>query len=198
MSSVYYRLRNGVIERITMADSTGLTYQFPVNLSTQHACGLELSANYDPFKWWRINGNVNFYRAITDGEYEGELLHSDTYVWSARISSKMTLLKKLDFQTSFNYTGPHDDTQGRTKARYTLDAGLSLDVLKGNGTITLSGRDLLNSRKRRSITETETLYSESEFQWRSRQVLLSFNYRLNQKKKGGQRNGGGLDFDGGF
>jgi hypothetical protein len=74
---------------------------------------------------------------------------------------------------------------------YSWDAGLALDVLKGNGTITFSARDLLNSRRRRWEVNTPTLVSTNDFQWRARQFVLSFSYRLNQKKKRGGRGDGG-------
>ena len=74
---------------------------------------------------------------------------------------------------------------------YSIDLSLAKDILGGKGTLVASVRDLLNSRKRRSIVETETLYSESEFQWRARQFLLSFTYRINQKKKRSGRPSGG-------
>ena len=64
--------------------------------------------------------------------------------------------------------------------------------------MTLSVRDLLNSRRWQSITRTDNLILESEFQWRARQLLLSFNYRLGKNKgrkgkgrRGGKRGGGG-------
>ncbi len=193
LSSVYYRYRTGVIERITVVDTSGYSRRMPVNLSTQHALGLEFNMNYDVFKWWRLTGSLNFYRAISHGEYDGEDLDSDTYSWTWRLSSKMTIAKKLDFQTSFNYQGPEETTQGKNKAMYWWDAGLSMDVLKGKGTVTLNGKDILNTRKRRSITDTGEIYSESEHQWRSRQILLSFNYRLNQKKKRSEPREGGFD-----
>jgi len=183
LSSVYYRLRNGVIQRITVIDSSGFPRIFPINLSTQNAYGIEFSGNYDITPWWRFNGSFNFYRAITNGAYEGEDLHSDTYAWTTKASSRWTIMKKLDFQTSFDYRAPRETTQGRVRSRYALDAGLSADILKGNGTVTLSGRDLLNTRKRRWTTETPTYKSTSEFQWRSREITLTFNYRLNQKKQ---------------
>jgi outer membrane receptor protein involved in Fe transport len=183
LSSVYYRLRNGVIERITVVDSSGFTHIFPINLSTQHAVGLEFSGNYDLAPWWRATGSFNFYRAITDGSYDGEDLHSDAYSWSAKASSRWTIKKKLDVQVAFDYNAPSETTQGRSLAMYALDGGISTDFLSGNGTVTLSGRDLLNTRKRRWITQSATYYSETEFQWRSREVTLTFIYRLNQKKK---------------
>ena len=72
---------------------------------------------------------------------------------------------------------------------------LSKDVLKGKGTLVASVRDLLNTRKRRSITDTEYLYTESEFQWRARQFLLSFTYRINKKKSRGPSRQGGESND---
>jgi len=51
--------------------------------------------------------------------------------------------------------------------------------------------DLFNSRKRQSISTTETFITDSEFQWRERSFTLSCTYRFNQKKKRQrpQRNG---------
>ncbi len=194
LSSVYYRYRTGVIERITTVDSVGFTKVFPVNLSVQNAVGLEFNFNYDITKWWRFNSSFNFYRAITNGEYNGKSLNSDTYTWTSRGTSKFTIKKKTDFQVSFNYRAPELTTQGKSLAMYSIDLGLSRDVLKGNGTIVLSAKDIFNSRKRRSITETTNYYSESEFQWRTRQLIISFSYRLNQKK---QRNKDGGGYEGG-
>ena len=76
---------------------------------------------------------------------------------------------------------------------YMIDLGLSRDLFKGKGTLTISVRDLLNSRKYRGIMQTEDYYSESSFQWRTRQVTATLTYRINQKKdreRGGDREGG--------
>ncbi len=183
LSSIYYRHRTGLIERITTVDSSGFTSIFPINLSTQNAFGLEFNINYDLSKWWRLNGSFNFYRAITDGKYESQDLNSDTYSWSTRGSSKITLFKKVEFKVSFRYHAPRETTQGKRLAMYNLNTGLSLDILKGNGTIIFSVKDLLNTHKWRSITYGENFNSESEFQWHSRQFRLSFTYRLKQKKQ---------------
>lgn len=194
LSSVYYRLRTDVVERIRTADSTGFATTFPVNLSEQNAIGIEFNFSWDIAKWWKLTGNINFYQAVTDGEYEGQKLHSETYSSVSRASSKFKA-GKYDIQISGNYEAPQNTTQGRNKSQYSLDGGVTRDVLKGNGTITLNCRDIFNTRRRRFVTDTETLHTEGEFQWRSRQITLSFIYRLNQKKD--RRNSGGLDGPGG-
>jgi len=196
LSSVYYRYRSGVIERITAVDSTGYTRRFPINLSFQNAFGIEFDINYQIVKWWQLNGSFNFYQAITEGNYNGEEYGSDTYSWRARGSTKITFFKKVNSQISIRYRAPRETTQGRSLASYSVDVGISMEILKKKGTISINVKDLFNTRKHRSITENiPDYYSESEFQWRSRQILLSFNYRINQKKKRSRsyQNGG---FDG--
>lgn len=196
LGSVYYRYRTQVTERITTVDSiTGITRILPVNLAEENNFGLEFNFNYRPYRWWTLNVNGNFYRAITEGSYEGQDLSRDTYTWSTRGMTRFTVWKKLDLQGTFMYRGPQETTQGRSKGLYGIDLAASKDILKGNGTITLSVRDLLNSHKWRWITDTPEYYSENEFQWHSRQITLNFNYRLNQKKQRGRngQNGGQME-----
>ena len=196
-SSIYYRHTTDVIERIRTFDNEGISYTRPENLSNQDDYGLEFNWSYDPLKTLRLNGNFNFFRSITEGTFEDQDFSADTYSWFTRFTSKLTLWKELDVQTTFNYRAPRETTQGRAKAMYHLDLGMSRDILKKKGTLTLSVRDLFNTRKRRYITEGDNFYTEGEFQWHSRQIRLSFNYRINQKKQRqrGGRNGG--DFEGG-
>lgn len=66
---------------------------------------------------------------------------------------------------------------------YYADLGFSRDVLKGKGTLTLSVRDLLNTRKYSGYSEGPDFYTEDEFVWSNRQITLGFNYRINQQKR---------------
>jgi iron complex outermembrane receptor protein len=72
LSSVYYRRSNGVVERILTLNNDGTTFQIPVNLSQRNAYGIEFSFSQELTKSWDVTANWNFFRAITDGEYEGQ------------------------------------------------------------------------------------------------------------------------------
>jgi outer membrane receptor protein involved in Fe transport len=183
LSNIYYRYRTGVVEEIASVDSLAVTSTIPVNLATQKAYGLELNATLNPTDNWRINGNANFYRAITDGTYLDQLFFSDTYTMTSRLTSQVTVFKHWNVQAGLNYRAPRITTQGRDLAIAYADLGLSRDVLRDNGTITLSVRDVFNSRRYRSVINREDIgyYSERNFQWRPRQFLLTFTYRLNMK-----------------
>ncbi|HMU45953.1 MAG TPA: TonB-dependent receptor [Chitinophagaceae bacterium] len=182
-TSIYYRHKKGVSERIRILDSiTGITNIIPINLSTQNDIGLESAFSIEVSNWWKFNTSFNFYHSEATGEYKGETYGSKTFSWTNRTTSRITIFKKVDFQTSLFYHSPRNNTQGKTLGMYTIDLGLSTDVFKGKGTLTLNIRDLMNSRRRRSIVDIPGYYSESEFQWRPRQIRLTLNFRLNQQK----------------
>lgn len=196
-SGGYLRDTDGVVERISEVDKDGITYIIPYNLAEEQSFGLESNVSVDPFEWWTLSGDVNAFRSITSGDYEGESLESDTYSWNSRVNSMMRFKnKELDIQTTFYYRGPQKTTQGERKEYYMMNLGVSKDILAGNGTLTFNIRDALNTRNFRYVIDRDNLYSENEFRWSTRSVSLSFVYRLNQKKKmGGGRDGG--DFGGG-
>ncbi len=199
LSSIYYRHRTGVISRISEVDTDGIEYEIPINLGNQHAYGVEMSFNYDFTKWWQSSINLNFYQADTDGQYEDQVFDFSTQTMQAQASSKFKLPANINMQASFRYGAPRETTQGRRDAIYSVDAGLSRDVLKGNGTLILSATDLLNSRKYSGYSEGDNFYNEEWGRRRVRQIILNFNYRINQNKsrkdEGLPREGGGGDDD---
>lgn len=193
-SSLYYRYTTGVIDRIQTFDQEGNTISQPQNLATEDAFGMEFTFSYEPFKWWDLDGSVNFYRSIVDGGNLAPNLEADFYSWFTRVNSQFDLWETINGQIRLNYRAPRRTTQGRNKAIYYMDLAMSKDILKDKGTLTLSVRDVFNSRKRRFITDVPGFFREGDFQWRARQAMLTFSYRLNQQKKrdrGGRRGGGG-------
>ncbi len=194
LSSIYYRHTDGVIERITVTLDEATTTRFPINLATRDAYGFEFNLSYDLTEKWNVNLDMNFFKQVIIGNYEGLRYGSETYTWNGRMNSRIRIFKKVDFQLSAFYRAPQITTQGKTFSIASLNSGFSMDVLKGKGTVTLSVQDIFNSRKRRSVTDLPDFYSESTFQWRrAQQVNLNFTYRLNQDKKRGrgERNFGG-------
>nr|WKN39280.1 outer membrane beta-barrel family protein [Tunicatimonas sp. TK19036] len=197
----YYRFTDGVIERVSRTvDVEGVeetvTFTRPENLSTQDAFGFEFTASQDILEWWQVSGNINIFRAITEGEAYGKQLSSDTYSMTSRLTSKWNIPDLFEVQLSGFYLAPETRPQGRRKAMGSIDLGATKDVFNRKGTLSLSIRDVLNSRKYRSETFADDFYTESEFRWGVRQITLSLTFRLNQQKNR-QRDRGGRDGDGG-
>ena len=203
-SSVYFQKETNSFERIqeetgqVTTDGIVIIRSIPINLSTNERIGAELGLLYNPEKWLRLNGSFNFFQFNSDGVFNGTNFGAKNTSWFSRFSSKVTLPGKIDWQTNASYRGPTENAQTRNKGIFSLDLAFSKDILNDNGTLALSASDLLNSRKRISLTQTPFFTSESEFQWRERQITLSFIYRINQNKKA-DRGGRDQEFDdGGF
>lgn len=199
-SSIYYRHTTDARQRIKTVDaSTGTSVTRPVNLSTNDDIGLEVLFSYSGIKWLRLDGNANFFRAITEGVYQDQVFDADTYTWNGRLTSRFTFWGGADLQLRLNHRAGRETTQGQRDAVTSLDLGFTRDFLNKNLTLTLSARDLFNSRKRVYETFAEDFYEDGEFQWRARSVSLTASYRINMKKQrqrrgGGGYNGGGEEF----
>ncbi len=199
-SSIYYQKETGSFERVqestgaTTPDGVEIIRTIPINLSTNQRYGAEAGILYNPTRWLRINSSFNFFRFVTEGEFNDVDYGAENNSWFARFSSKVTLPGEVDWQTNVFYRGPFENAQTRSEGIFSLNLALSKDILDDNGTILLNVSDLFNSRKRRSFTETETFTSDSEFQWRVRSITFSFIYRFNEAKKRNGRGRGGDDF----
>ena len=164
----------------------------PINLATQYRMGFEFTLNYNPYKWWRLNGNFNFFQVNTRGDYAYVDFQGNTQMqnfdnnatsWFTRLSSKVTLPYKIEWQTNLQYNGPQDNAQGRVRGQFGANLGFSKDLFKEKATLTLNVQDVFNSRKRIFETELDSFRSYSEMQWRVRQITLSLTYRFNKKKE---------------
>ncbi|MEQ8337570.1 MAG: outer membrane beta-barrel family protein [Cyclobacteriaceae bacterium] len=198
---VYYRYTDQLIQRVTLPPNELLqTVTIPYNAGVSRAVGVEVNVSQDFTEWYRVSGNVNFYRQESIGTLGDTLrLEAKAVTLSSRINNNFTISDRLTGQVNYWYRAPEQRAQGRRLSMSSLDLGLSYDVFNKNGTISLNVRDLFNTRKYRYTTELETLVEENVWQWRRGPTFnLAFVYRLNQKKqreREGGRDGGGDDFD---
>ena len=179
----------------------------PINLATEYRTGFEFTLNYSPYKWWKLNGSFNYFYIETDGDYNyidfnDNLVNQNfdfkTTSWFTRVTSKVTLPYKIDWQTNMTYNGEQKNAQGSSLGVFSMNLAFSKDVFKEKGTINFNISDVFNSRKR--IMESYlpgVVDSYGEMQWRVRQFNLSFTYRFNvqknerEKRKGNQQEDGG-------
>ncbi len=182
-TSVYYRHTIDKILQIRTVDDNGFAYSQPQNLATEDAYGLEFTGSSNVTDRLKLDGNLNFFRSVIDGSNLDDTYKSETFTWLGRLSARLNW-KGVDFQLRNNYEAPQVLPQGKRKAIYALDLGVSRDVLKGNGTLTLNVLDVFNSRRYRTITEGANFYTYNNSQGRVRQINLTLNYRLHQAKTG--------------
>lgn len=195
-SSVYVNITDQSFEFIRKesgleVDGIPVILSTPINLSKEYRAGFEFNVNYSPYKWWKLNGNLNVFRVENDGDYSyTDYLGNDVVqnfdnvatTWFTRASSKITLPYKIDWQTNVTYRAPQTTAQGKRLDMTSVNLAFSKDILKDKGSISLNVSDLFNTRKRRFNSELDAVNTYTEFQWRQRQITLAFTYRFNKKK----------------
>ena len=178
----------------------------PINLATESRYGMEFTTSFVPKKNWRLSWNLNLFQRQLRGDYvytnfQDEVITQnfdvDNFTYFSRFSAKLPLPSAIDFQTNVFYRGPSESAQSKNKGILSTNMAFSKDIVKDKATLSLNISDLFNTRKRRSETRTDNVFTYSEFQWRQRSIRLSFLYRFNepqsQRNRNGERNGGDDD-----
>jgi outer membrane receptor for ferrienterochelin and colicins len=213
-TSMYFNMTSDAMQFVRrpngdFQDGVPVIITSPINLAKEYRSGFEFTLNYSPYKWWRLNSNFNFFYSETDGDFSYTDINDNLIVqnfdnkatsWFARITSKVTLPYKVDWQTNMSYNGAQKTAQGKNLGVFAMNLAFSKDLFKEKATVSLNVSDLLNSRKRISETYLPgNVDSYGEMQWRERQITLSFTYRFNVKKNEKERKprNGNMQDDGG-
>lgn len=213
-TSTYYNISKDnwetilqITDKFTPNGGDAIFERFPVNLSTSERVGFEFTMSYKPFKFWNINSDFNVFHITTDGDYTNPVTNLTTNFdfkntsYFVRLNQKLSLPGKTDIQINSNYSGPSQNAQSNNKGILSMDFAASKEILKDKATINFNISDVFNSRKRQSTLFIENISNQySEFQWRERQISVSFIYRFNQtkidKKRNGNQENKGDEFEG--
>ncbi|PHI19854.1 TonB-dependent receptor [Lewinellaceae bacterium SD302] len=186
LGSIYYRHTTGVIERIQIVNQDGTSVSQPENLATRNNYGLEINGNYQLTRWWRLNADFNLFQEEISGGDEFPQFNASTLTWFTRGTSQFEFSDKTEGQIRFNYRAPRNSPQGRRLGVWSADLAASQEVFAGSGTLTLSVRDVFNTRRWRWTTFGNDFFQEGDFQWQGTVATLTLNYRLNQEKGRGK------------
>ncbi len=187
MAALVYRRSIDVIERISQESEDGIIRSFPVNISTRDAYGVELNASFRPKEWWKISAGTYFAYEELSGQYESISLETYYFNSESRLSTEFDITKDIDFQISYRYDSPFNTPQGRRLSINFVQAAISKKFWNNKASLTLNVSDLFNTRFRRSEISTDRFDQESEFQWRQRQLILTFNYRIGKENNSRSR-----------
>ncbi|MCD8261480.1 MAG: TonB-dependent receptor [Bacteroides sp.] len=201
--SGYYRTTDDVIQRISYRDGDIMKSTFQ-NIAKTTSAGTEIVLKNKFFRRLDLTSTLNLYYYKLDGfTYQPEGLETvvtgnsqKDFSWDLRMIGIVNLPHSYSMQLTGNYNSRRVTAQGYRKGNYALDAGLRKSF--NNISLNLSGRDLLDSRKWRTVISGDGFSQESE-NWRGgRQVSLTVTYSFGNMnpKRGKNRNEGGQESGG--
>lgn len=192
--SGYYRSTDDVIQRIRFLNTEdNVMYTTSENVAKSQGSGLEIVGKDKLFKILDLTTTVNLYYSKLDGfSYLPQGAETpvigdtdESFAWNVRMIANLSLPWGVSLQGTGNYNSKQLMAQGHREPNYSVDLGLRKSFLSDKLTLSINARDLLDSRKFRTVTAGDGFWQDSE-NWRGgRRVgfTLTYNFGNMNKKK---------------
>ncbi|MFT6844368.1 MAG: outer membrane receptor for ferrienterochelin and colicin [Flavobacteriales bacterium] len=194
--SAFNRNESPTFQRVSTADNKGVITTTTVNHGTTTDWGIESNWSQPITKkiQWNISASVFYFN--TEVTLPGLKSVSATN-YNGRISLRYKINKTTSCQLTANYRAARKTVQGSQKSSGAVNAGFSKDIWNNKASFGFNIRDIFNTRKRRSFTETDTFTSNSVSQWGAPWMSINFTYFINKENKPSRRRGSGSGNGGG-
>lgn len=182
--SGYYRTTGDVIQRISYRMTDNVMYSTYENVSQSQSAGLELVSKNKLFGFLDLTSTVNLFYYKLDGfsffpegaqaAVTGEA--DEDFSWNARMIANLMLPASISLQVTGSYNARQAVAQGYRKAGYALDAGVRKSFLDGKLGVSINARDILASRKWKTVTSGVGFSQVSENWFGGRFVGLTLTW----------------------
>ncbi|RLD65126.1 MAG: hypothetical protein DRI95_09385 [Bacteroidetes bacterium] len=190
-AEAFYRRKNNLITRVNLLGEDNVIYRTYSNLNHDNSLGLELTANLQFNKWWKLSGSSSGYYYSIIGEIDNEDISNESFNWNLRLNNTFSFKSNTRIQLTGFYTGPSVTAQGSREAFYFANVAVRQDFLKKKFSLTAQIRDIFNTMGHSFTSETDDFYTYSEFTREGQVLTLSLTYRINnyKEKRNKGRNG---------
>ena len=204
--SAYYRTTDDIMQRISYLDGD-IMYSTSDNVAQSLSSGVEIVGKNRFFGKLDLTTTLNmYYYRLEAFDFilpNGENLHgnaSEDFSWNIRMMGTMGLPKAWSLQVTGMYNAKNVIAQGYRAPNYGLDAGLRKQFADNKWSLSLNGRDLLNSRRFHSVKWGPNFYQNSSNFRGGRQVSATLTYsfgNMRAKKPRKMEGGSGMSEYGG-
>lgn len=196
-STLYHRYTDDVIQGVSYINGPALESTF-MNVTQSQNSGLELVMKNNLFRILNLTSSLNMYYNMMEAStyinpYNTDIVTQipaqENFTWSGRIMGNIILGRNTFGQITADYSAPRLIAQGRQTASYAIDLGLRQTLLDRKLSLNFMVRDLLDTRRRSTITWGEGFYqrSESYFHGRMVGVTATYNFGNMQPRRTQQR-----------
>lgn len=185
-----YNYKNALITNLNVNYTTGLfteiirqddasktVYQTMENLNNSLDMSLSETFQFQPFKWWRLNGTATgIYKTIQMYDNSTEPLSRVSLV--ANMSNTFNLPYKIDMELSGRYSSEQLISNIILRPRRSVDVGFQRRILKDQGTLKIAVSDIFKTSVGSAYANYGNVNIDVQNRWDSRRVNLTFSYRF--------------------
>lgn len=158
-------------------------YKAPANIASLRQYGVAVNANTPVTNWWTSTISFNAFQNRYKGMASGAAIALSQTSFTVMTTQQFKLSKTLAGELNGRFRSGWLDGLMRAKAVGYMGAGLSKQMMKGNGMLRLTVRDVFYSQKFRA----DSRYGNVDFNFQqtadTRVVSLGFTYRFSKGKK---------------
>jgi outer membrane receptor protein involved in Fe transport len=170
-----------------------------LNLGDEINYGLEVVGSLPLAAFWKVNGTASAFRRSIQGSVANTDITNSNFVYTSRLNTTITPVKKLDVQVSLNYRSPVVTAQGRRQTSFNVDAAAKYTFLpQDRGTLTLRVSDMFNTLRYNFNAYGPGLDAVSYNKRESRVGFLNFSYRFGRDGEAAKPRKEEKDMSGGF
>lgn len=179
----FYRNTSDKIGRIINKDNANLDRQLLsyTNFETAKSYGLEFSASFKVYNWWRFIPSANLYEQDSQGLINNVQETRKNTLFSMRFSNSFKATNKLSFQLTSLYRGKSEGVQFVVDPYFVINTAAQLSILDGNGAITLRGTDIFDGYKL-NFAATNPFPQTGHYTLEYSAVYLGFSYDFGNGK----------------
>jgi iron complex outermembrane receptor protein len=189
-TAVSYSNIKNYFSQLFLSEGNDILVYTEGNVGQMHNFGASLSLQVSPTKWWSLIAQSNFNYKKLSG-YQNVNYKSSIKQLHTSLNNQFKISKTLNGEISGFYTTKNrNDLQELLSPTGQLSVGLAKTILKGKGTIRLTGRDVFYTQSMEGVTDFPGA-EEYFILWRDTQVLnVGFSYRFGKPLKATKRSNG--------
>ncbi len=178
-----YSLIKDYFSQLFLTDPDGTLVYTQGNVGRMHNYTFSTMLTIKPAKWWSLNTEAIYtYKKLIG--YVWNNYRSDVSQLTLNMNNQFRISKKISGEISGSYTGrSRNDLQELLYPFGQLNAGLSMPVMKNNGTLRFSARDIFKTNWMEGLTDFKDAEEYFIVRRDSRVFTLSFSYRFGKNSK---------------
>jgi hypothetical protein len=203
---LFYRYTENVIQSVKRLTDLGIMENTYENITYSQNAGAEIVAKNRLFNnYLDLTTSLSAYYYQLGANEEWDVAETNSFSWNARINANVKIISNLSAQITAYYNSPRIVAQGTVGDNYAMDLGLRANFLNKTLSLSLSVRDVLDSRTHtQNITWGENFYQENVNTTCGRSYRLTLTYNFGnmkakkQKKNENTNEDSGEDMDNGM
>jgi outer membrane receptor protein involved in Fe transport len=203
---LFYRYTENVIQSVKRLTDLGIMENTYENITYSQNAGAEIVAKNRLFNnYLDLTTSLSAYYYQLGANEEWDVVETNSFSWNARINANVKIISNLSAQITAYYNSPRIVAQGTVGDNYAMDLGLRANFLNKTLSLSLSVRDVLDSRTHtQNITWGENFYQENANTTCGRSYRLTLTYNFGnmkakkQKKNENTNEDSGEDMDNGM